>query len=201
MGDYIEDIRIIEKFRKDMRGVFTLSDLKAMFPSRHVVVFYRKIAALEKAKILRRFARGLYVTEEFDICAVSQKICPESYISFETVLARDALIGTVPERMVRGVKVGKRRMYRSETGIVEHLGVAEHLYFGFETIDGINFATREKALLDTLYFHNRGTRFYFDIYSDVNLSIIDLGAINKFLTRYKNPKFIKFATQYLKGNI
>ena len=57
-------------------------------------------------------------------------------------------------------------------------------------------ATKEKAFLDTLYFYQKGTRFYFDIYSDIDISQLDRSIIFKYLKSYKNPKFIKFVKDY-----
>lgn len=201
MNTTFSDVNIIKQFQQDMKGVFTLSDLKGMFPTRHLNSFYRRIANLEKIGVLRRYMRGIYVAEEFDLTVVSQKIDPDSYISFETVLAKEMVIGTIPKNEVKAVKVGKRRAYRSALGNVLHLGVARHLYFGFETIDGVNFAAREKALLDMLYFFSKGMRFYLDIYSDVNLKKIRCELVEKYLSKYRNPKFVKFVRTYLQGMV
>lgn len=193
----ISNVNIIEGFQEDMRGVFTLSDLKGILPCRHANTFYRAVTNLEENKIIFRFARGIYVTERFELPVVSQKICPASYISLEYVLARSMIIGTVPRREIKAIKIGKRREYRSDMGTVLHLGVAKHLYFGFETKEGVNLADKEKAFLDTLYFYCKGQRFYFDIYSDMNMRPLDMKKVKKYLTRYKNPRFIKFVEAYV----
>lgn len=196
----IEDIGIIDKYNNDMRGVFNLSDLKAMFSSKDLKSFYRRIANLEESKIVRRFARGIYVTKSFDPNVLSQKICEKSYISFETVLAKHLLIGTLPKNQVRAIKVGKKREYKYNELTITHLGISDHLYFGYEKIDGVNFATKEKAILDTLYFHSKALVFYFDIYSDIDLSSIDRKLICEYLKNYKNSKFVKFVNKYFEDN-
>lgn len=198
MNKLLKDLKIIEKFSQDMRGVFMLSDLKAMFPTENVIIFYRRLAHLEDSNIIKRFTRGIYITEGFDPAVLSQKICANSYISFETVLARELIIGTVPANTIRAVKLGKKKEYKHENFTVTHVGVAKDLFFGFENKDGVNFATKEKAVLDTLYFYSKGLSFYFDIYSDMNLELIDKKVLNGYLTRYKNPKFIKFVENFFK---
>ncbi|MBF0106652.1 MAG: type IV toxin-antitoxin system AbiEi family antitoxin domain-containing protein [Deltaproteobacteria bacterium] len=193
-------MQIIEKFQEDTQGVFSVSDLKGMLPSKHLNSFYRRVVNLEKAGIIERFTRGIYVTTKgFNLSVVSQKIHPKSYISFESILAQHLIIGTVPKREVKAVKVGKKRDYKTLNGRVLHLGVTPCLFFGFETIKGLNFATKEKALLDTLYFYNKGMSFYFDIYSDIDLSVIDRDILIGYLAQYKNPRFVKFVTEYIKG--
>jgi len=199
MNSLVKDLKIIEKFRKDTRGVFFLSDLLVMLPSENIDLFYRRLRNLEREKIIKRFARGIYVTENFDLAVASQKLCADSYISFEAVLARNLVIGTVPKNTIRAVKIGKKREYKFENFTVSQLGVSKHLFFGFENKDGVNIATREKAVLDTLYFYNKGVTFYFDIYSDMNLEFIDMKVLNEYLARYKNPKFVKFVENILKG--
>jgi len=201
MNTLVQDMQIIEKFQNIVRGVFTLSDLKGMLSSKQLNSFYRRVVNLEKSGVIKRFTRGIYVTKEFDLSVVSQKIYPKSYISFENILAQHLMIGTVPKREVKAIKVGKRRDYKTLNGRVLHLGVDPRLFFGFETINGLNFATKEKALLDTLYFYNKGMSFYFDIYSDIDLSGIDRKTMFSYLAKYKNPKFVKFVTQYIKGGI
>lgn len=198
MNILVEDIKIIEKYQAEMLGVFTLSDLKALFPTDHLNTFYRRIARLEKSGYLQRFTRGIYVTKKFDLQAVSQKICPLSYISFESVLAANMAIGTTPKDYIKAVKIGKRRIYKSPLGTIHHIGIQKDLYFGFNKVNGINMANAEKALLDTLYFHCKGMQTYFDIYSDINISNMDRNRIKKYLSKYKNNKFIHFVTNYLK---
>ena len=197
MNTLLKDVKTIENFSHDMRGVFTLSDIKVIFPVENITTFYRRIANLEASKVIKRFTRGIYVTKNFDFSVASQKICANSYISFETVLARELVIGTVPRNMIRAVKLGKKREYKLESFIITQLGVSKNLFYGFENRNGVNFATKEKAVLDTLYFYNKGYAFYFDIYSDMNVDIIDKKLLKEYLTRYNNPKFIKFVENFL----
>lgn len=201
MNDFIYYAKIIEEFKEDMRGVFTLSDLKAIFSCKYQNSFYRILKRLEKSGILKRFKRGIYVTNEFDLTALSQKIEPSSYISFESVLAKNLILGTVPKYEIKAVKVGKKREYKSDQANIIHYGVVRHLYFGFSTNEGINFADKEKALLDTLYFYSKGMKLYFDIYSDIDLTKVDISNFKKYLLKYKNPKFIKFVKEYIKSEV
>ncbi len=197
MNKIIEELNLIEKYTPDLRGVFTIADLKNIFPSKHINTFYRKLSLLENKGILKRVVRGIYVAKSYDLNALSQKICPNSYISLETILARELIIGTVPRNTVRAIKLGKKREYNFDNKNIVHLEISPHLYFGFETNAGINFANKEKAFLDTLYFYNKGIKFYFDIYSDMNVSKLDMKIIFKYLKKYKNPKFINFVRTYL----
>ena len=177
----------------DMRGVFALSDLRNLLQADSRDVFYRGLNELQKADVLTRFSRGFYVTKGFDPLVLSQRLCPASYVSFGTVLAKELLIGSVPRYRVRAAKVGPKRVYSNEDIRIEHLSLREGLHFGYEVVDGVRMALPEKAVLDTLYFYRRGIRFSFDIYSDVDYSRLNKDRTNQYIERYKNPVFIKFA--------
>jgi hypothetical protein len=195
--DY-RDYKLLNKFKDDMRGVFTLSDIKNLFQIFNGQMFYRKLKELERAGVIKRFIKGIYISENFDMQTLSQKICPDSYISFENVLAKNMIIGTVPQNYLKAVKIGKKRIYKKSNLSIVHVGITPNLYFGFETVKGINLAVKEKAFLDTLYYYQKGMKFYFDIYSDMNIQLLDNKIVNKFLKKYENPKFTKFVEGFFK---
>ncbi len=170
-----------------------MSDLRNLLQADSRDVFYRGLNELQKADVLTRFSRGFYVTKGFDPLVLSQRLCPASYVSFGTVLAKELLIGSVPRYRVRAAKVGPKRVYSNEDIRIEHLSLREGLHFGYEVVDGVRMALPEKAVLDTLYFYRRGIRFSFDIYSDVDYSRLNKDRTNQYIERYKNPVFIKFA--------
>ena len=188
---------IISKLSPSLEGVFTLEDIRSALGTHSDVAFYRDLKGLIRANIIRRFSREIYVTENFNLNMASQKLCSESYISFGNVLAKENIIGTVPDSHITAVKVGKKRIYQSSSETIIHLGISEHLYFGFEIENGIQFANPEKAFLDTLYFYQKGYKFYFDVYSDINVRKLNILLIKDYLIRYKNPKFIAFVNEYL----
>ena len=96
-------------------------------------------------------------------------------------------------RQVVAAKVGKSRSYAGLGYEVVHLHIAPHLAFGDAASDGVRFADGEKAVLDVLYFHLRGRRYPFDIYSDIDFTRLDRRRLEPYLNRYRNPKFVAFA--------
>jgi hypothetical protein len=70
--------------------------------------------------------------------------------------------------------------------------------FGTEIKNGIRYADPEKAFLDTLYLYQKGRRFPFNIYTDMNLDGLKASRIRNYLARYRNPKFISFVKGILK---
>jgi len=195
----IADAQLLRSFDAEQRGVFSKADLQTAFGEPHPAAFVRRVNKLLDQKILRRFCRGWYVGEAFDLATLSQRLAPNSYISFGTVLARNLLIGTSPDRQIVAVKTGRPRRYACESYIIEHVGVTEELLFGFSRINGIRYADAEKALLDTFYFHLRGRRYPFDIYSDISLHKLDQERLRDYLNCYRNPKFVTFVQGILEA--
>ena len=188
----IADAQLLSRLATEQRGVYAKGDLQTAFGEPHPAGFVRRVRALIDHGILRRFCRGWYVAEIFDLATLSQRLAPESYISFGTVLARDLIIGTSPDRQIVAVKTGRPRIYRCDGYVIEHASVTGELLFGFTNLNGVRYANAEKAALDTLYFHLRGRRYPFDIYSDLALLKLDKARLREYLCRYRNPKFVAF---------
>lgn len=188
----LEKLRLIEDFAPNLGGVFTLDDLRATFAATSTVSLYRTIKDLENANVLKRFTREIYVTEDHRIDMLSQKLCSNSYISFGNVLAEASIIGTQPKNHIMAVKIGKKRIYENNLETIIQVGISHSLFFGTVNKNGIHYAIPEKAFLDTLYFYLKGYKFFFDIYSDLNLTKLDKNLVQVFLKKYKNPKFKSF---------
>jgi predicted transcriptional regulator of viral defense system len=100
-----------------------------------------------------------------------------SYLSFESALARHGILSQIPHTFTFATT---RPSKTASVGTVDaefsHLQPA--LYFGYTSINGLDVAEPEKALLDQLYLVSRGWRH-------LNTSELDLRAINgERLTRY-----------------
>jgi hypothetical protein len=188
----IADARVLGGLEEAQRGVLSKGDLQTALGERHPAAFVRRVDALLEHGVLRRFCRGWYVTEGFDLATLSQRLAPESVVSFTTVLARHLIVGPSPEGRIVAVKTGRPRRYTDGEHEIEHVSVAPGLLFGFSTVDGVRIADPEKALLDTLYFHLRGRRFPFDVYSDIEIDRLDRDRVKQYLERYRNPRFVSF---------
>ncbi len=193
----VADSQLVTRHSAAQGGVFSSADLQTAFAEPHPAAFGRRVRRLCDHEVLFRFTRGFYVTEQFELPVLSQRIAPNSCISFETVLARELVIGTDPTHQVVATKVGRARHYAARGFEILHLGIAAHLSFGCKHRAGVRYASVEKAVLDVLYFHLRGRRCAFDIYSDINLSKLDVGRLREYLQRYRTPKFVAFAMQVL----
>ena len=184
--------KLIEKYSEKHQGVFSISDLKNLFNDSNPVSLYRKIRTLEAKRILQKFCRGFYTTQHVNLEMLSARINVDSYISFGNVLSRELTIGSIPAKRITCVKTGKKREYENIQGTILYLSIAPDLFFGYKNSSGINYAIKEKAILDTLYFYQKGHKFSFNIYHDIDYDSFNKEIISKYLDKYKNPKFIKF---------
>ena len=106
------------------------------------------------------------------------------------------LIGTYVACKIRPITTASGTNICSDKIIIEYKQISKNLCFAIEVNNGIRMATKEKAFLDTLYFYQKGTKFNFDIYSDINTGELDRNVIFDYLKRYGNPKFVKFVKDY-----
>jgi predicted transcriptional regulator of viral defense system len=184
----------VEKLSPGVGGIFSYADLSNIIASGSVVGNSRIISKLVGESVLTKIQRGLYAAPKFDLWLLASRIEPNCYISMDTVLAEQAIIGTVPKRIVSAVIIDKRkRRVATPKGEIVFHSIKKDLFFGVITkSNGVGVATPEKAYIDLLYFYQKGTRFAIDPLREVNISKLDWGIIKEYLTMYKNPKFIKF---------
>ena len=216
---HFEILSVVMKVRADIlfalqglalqqRGVLTTRDLEVIFRTSNRQTLTSRLRPYLKEKILIRFCRGFYLmpkstSVEMGLAALSQRICPHSIISLGTVLSRARLIGTAPKNVVYAVKVGTSRTYENEDiGRIVHFGFggikeSSVFDFGYYFEDGICYAEPERALLDTLYFYQRGNKLFFNIYSDVFVGKINRQTYLEYIDRYPNSRFRAFARSYL----
>jgi hypothetical protein len=192
------DSRILQRLAGSQAGVFSLGDLRSALAEPHPAALFRRIDDLIDAGVLERCTRGVYVAEEFDLAVLSQRIAPDSAVSFETVLADALVIGPRPSTRISAIRSGRSRTYRVRGFVLEHHRLSEGLRFGEVSMDGVRRTVPEKALLDVLNFHLRGRRALFDLRSDVQLDRLDRGLLREYLDRYRNPRFIAFARDVLR---
>lgn len=186
-------IEQFNKMAKNQNFVFDECDLKSLFDKELDQSFYRLYKRLFEMGMLKRFCKGIYVAKEFNLVDVNKKIKESSYISFEYVLAQNAIIGTYSNKIIRSVMVtGKTKKISYQGYRLEQYKINKELFFGFNNIGGYNIATPEKAYLDCLYYYMKGLRFSFDPFSDVDIQLFDQSLIIKYLKKYKNKKFVTF---------
>lgn len=196
--DDLAKIQTLERLAGSQGGVFSLADLRLALAEPHRSALHRRVDRWIEAGILSRCRRGIYVTQGFDRQVLSQRLAPDSALSFETVLADALIIGPRPDRRISAVRRGRSERYEVAGIRVEHRQLADGLRFGEEVRDGVRRTVPEKALLDVIMFHLRGRRALFDIRTDVDLDRLDRDLLREFLERYNNPRAVAFARDVLR---
>lgn len=189
---YIKQIKKLEQLSRELKGIYSANELEMIFNTKSKSTFFNIIKSLQGSGIITKFKKGLYITENFDPLLLSARIDPNSYISLETVLSRNAVIGTIPYRQISAVRVGRNRFYATPELRIKHYGINANLFFGFTIQDGIKIADSEKAFIDLLYYKTKGAKFMFNIYSDINYEKLNFKKVFEYLKAYKNKKFVSY---------
>lgn len=183
----------IASFSKVMGGVYLQSDLTNLICLRSRLATARLLNRLVNAGVVLRVQRGIYRTKEFDLWQLAGRIVPKSYVSMDSVLARNGLIGSVPEFSLSAVHTGRGRTIKTGPWRIRFHSISKDLFFGFQSnTKGVRVADSEKAFLDMLYFYTKGVRFVIDPLQEIDISKLNRQKIFQYLTQYKNPKFVKF---------
>ena len=182
------------RWAKELGNVFTIRDLQLIARKKSEVGVYRMINALIAEGTLLKIKRGVYATPEASLSAIAHRIYPKAYISTGTVLAKKAIVGSIPAKRLQAVRIGTPRTFKCALGTIEFLSINPKLYFGFVPKEGQLWATPEKAFLDACYYSYKGKRFSFDLSTDVNKDLLSRSTLNKFLTKY-DPRFIAYVKE------
>jgi hypothetical protein len=191
------DRLLIEKHQDALSGVISNGDLEILLNEPNHNQFFRRIRALESENIIQRFVRGFYTTKSYDPRVLSQKIAPDSYLSCTTILAQNLVIGIRPTGLIESIGQGRTRVHKREDLTIKIYGLKQTRRTGVFTKGSIAQATSERAFLDCLYLHQHGNKFLFDIYSDVNISLMQRERVLECLQDFKNPKFRRFVLEVL----
>lgn len=201
MKKMLENAQKLLEFAPKIGGVFSLSELSSLFDISSQQMLWIKIKQFEEAGLLKRYSRGIYITQNFDPMILSAKVRTDSYISFGSALAYYKLIGTESPFLVSSIVTSKASEYKGEVNL-SYARISKNLFFGTAILNnGVRMANAEKAVLDTLYFYQHKKIFYFNIFQDINFSALSKETMDSYLKRYANPKFKAFVRNTVYGNI
>lgn len=151
------------------------------------------VKRIVREKILIKIRRDCYATPKANLWTLASRLKENSAISMDSVLAKNALIGTVPSQSVSCITTGRAETLDTPLGRLRYFKIKKDLFFGVQKLpSGVAIADSEKAYLDLLSYYNRGATFVIDPLTDVDLWKLDKAKLNRYLKYYKNPKFRKF---------
>ncbi len=175
-------------------GVFSYGDLFNLIGAGSDQRNKRVIKRLIKEGVLFKVRRGFYVTRDPDLWVLGCRLKENAYVSMDSALSKNLLIGTIPQRSVSMVYKGLgRRVVETPFGLLRFFSIRKNLMFGtVRRPDGVTVADSEKAYLDILYFYSKGARFVCDPLKDINLWKLDRKRLAQYLKKYRNPRFVAF---------
>lgn len=193
--------RRIADFSGDLSGIFSTYDLYHTIGSNNPITNQRAIQRQVDAGNLLRVQKGFYVTPEFDLWMLAGQLNKNAYISMDSVLSKNGLIGTLTQRHVSLVGLASNKTIEFGAFRIDRYSISPQLFFGYFNDDTrpISVADNEKAFLDLLYYYNRGYRFAIDPKKEINIAKLDLKKLKLYLRKYKNPKFVRFVEGVVDG--
>ncbi|NOH04932.1 MAG: type IV toxin-antitoxin system AbiEi family antitoxin domain-containing protein [Chloroflexi bacterium] len=143
----------LETILRSSKTVFTLEDIALLWQEPGTQAVRVRLSYYVRRGKLYRIRKGLYAKDKnYSKLEVATRIFTPSYVSFETILAREGLIFqfhtqiSVASYLTRDIEVdGQIYSFRKiKMPILTHP-------MGVENKNETSFATRERAWLDTLY--------------------------------------------------
>ncbi|OGC56863.1 hypothetical protein A3H26_04110 [candidate division WWE3 bacterium RIFCSPLOWO2_12_FULL_36_10] len=178
-GDYLTTLL------RSTKSVLTLKDIALLWQDSDTNAARVRLNYYVKKGDLYRLRRGLYSKDKnYSKLELGARIFTPSYISFETVLAKEGLIFqyqtavTLASYLTRQVTVADQVFnYQSlkKEVLINNKGIL--------TENEISIASKERAFIDTLYVHNG---YHFD-----NLRSLNWDLVFEMLPLYENDRVVK----------
>lgn len=186
-------IDILNTIYKTPQKIFSLKELSLMFPSIKYVNLKRRLNNLVKRNRILNPSRGFFAKDDYTITELAGKIYSPSYLSLESVLAKEGIIFQrydstfMVSYINREIKINNNNIVykrlRNEI-LLNNLGI--------EKKDNYFIASKERAFTDAVYLYRD---YHFD-----NLSILNWDLVLELSKIYKNKKTTKRIISYYKLN-
>lgn len=166
-------LEIIKILREKEISLFSLSDFSLLFNIGNRQTLYKKIQRLESTGIVEKLIKGKYLFKFNEVTdfAIANYLYAPSYISLESALSHYSII-TGFTYSITSITVNKSHHLRCRNKEFSYSQISSRFYFGMtKDVGGFLIAEPEKALLDYIYFGQKGLRnLEFD---EMDLSKID----------------------------
>lgn len=190
----------LSTLRGENAGVYSAADLGVLLHSDKAQLATQRINWLINEGWIERVRNGLYVDRHHGYSPeiVGQRWLSPSYLTAEKALERHGLIHT---GVLAFTYCTTRTIFRKEEAdrifgehrfIYRHM--AKHLYFGFESKDGVLCAYPEKAAIDFLYFYFKGSAMSLAV-EDIDWDNVPKKPFIESLKQYRQKNFIRWAQE------
>jgi len=185
-GNYLTDII------RSPKTILTIGDIALIWHDSNADAIKSRLSYYVKNEDLFRVRRGIYAkNKQYNNLELATRIFTPSYVSFETVLAKEGLIFQYQTKILvasylnRELEIGGQiYSYKKlkNTIITNSIGI--------ENINETSIASPERAFLDILYTNNN---YHFD-----NLRSLNWDKVMLILPIYNNNRMIKIVSQLFK---
>lgn len=182
-GNYLTDII------RSPKTVLTINDIAMIWSDSNSKTIKSRLSYYVKNADLIRIRKGIYAkNKEYNRFELATRIFTPSYISFETVLAKDGLIFQYQTKIQIASYLSRELTIDKQTYSYQKLKNTI-----ITNSDGINntnetsIATKERAFLDILYTNNN---YHFD-----NLRSLNWDKVMTLLPIYDNKRMTKIVMQ------
>lgn len=198
-GRRISRLIFINTFRQKGISLFTLSDVRKIFPIGKENTLKHLIRRLKKEKIIERIAKEKYLflhaqSQPSDFAIANFLVVP-SFISLESALSYYGILAQFPYRISSLALAKSKHIAVGEKNFV-YAKIKPEYFKDFVKIDDFLIADRRKAILDYLYFIYKGLRPKSSL-SDLS-QFLSQKKIKDYLYQEADPKFINFLKKYVK---
>lgn len=182
-GDYLTTIL------RSAKTVFTSRDIAILWQDPGSSATRVRISYYVKKGDLIRLRKGLYVkNKDYNKIELATRVFTPSYVSFETVLAKEGLIFQMYQPIfIASYTTRKIIVDNQEYSFKTMKNNILTNSLGVENSNETSIASKERAFLDTLYVNND---YFFD-----NLRSIDWEKVNIILPIYDNQRMVKKVSQ------
>jgi predicted transcriptional regulator of viral defense system len=186
-GDYLTSIL------RSSKTVFSTKDISLLWHDPGTSATRERLSYFTKNGDLYRIRKGLYAKDRaYNRLELATRIFTPSYVSFETVLAKEGLIFQYYEEIFVASYLNREISVNEQVYSYRKLKTSLLVNgLGIEHIDETSIATRERAFLDTLYA-NRD--YHFD-----NLGGLDWDLVFAILPAYGNKRMGRMVNHLYKS--
>ena len=184
------DRLLIQLYRRP-ETVFSVDHIAQMFPGITYKSLRHRLSYCTKTGKLLRVRHGIYAKPSYNRFELANTLYAPSYISLETVLAREGIVFQYYETVFLVSYL--TRTIKAPDGDFQYRQIKGSVLTnprGIERENGVAIASRERAFLDAVYIYKD---YHFD-----NLGVIDWQKISELTPIYRNTAFEKRVAGYHK---
>jgi len=169
---------LLKKLRDFNKNYFSISNLEKISGLEKDSLLV-SLSRLEKRGEIERIGQGIYKLPDaaVDIQKIATETYSPAYISFESAFSYYGILSQAPYDLFLATTNRSKKTEIAGQEII-YRKIKKELFFGYDLIDEIYIAKKEKSLLDILYFFDKGIIM-------LDLKSLDLKSINKkILSKY-----------------